>query len=494
MKRIIIATLFLCFFIGINAQNISRSQAIADIDTLLYTLTEVHPNLYDKISRSDLNDKIVNLKAGLQGLCQREESSLIEFSSAAEARLCQGSCQRAESSSHEFSSAAEARLCQDSIYAIELYGLIAPIVAQIGDAHTTMVLPYRDVMLKVGKYIPVYPTIDNNTGKIYVKASVGNLVPYDSEIVSINDVSAKEMKDRMLMFVGGEREFFRLSMIDNNIMGLFHYLFAAQEYAITYIEPGSKEKKSITLKPVEANKLNSELVLSPKIMRLMSEHGSGEPYSFRIIDDKPVAVMNFDACQDVNGMKAFADSMFTELRKRDIKHLIIDMRYNGGGNSAVGDVLLSYIAPKPFAQYGKTLIKVKPTTIALTGNRYEKPGTLLYPEDPDSRHEPLPIAQRFAGNVFLLTSHTTFSSASSFAWAFKEAGCGMIIGEETGGMSVHYGDVVSFKLPNSGLVINVSHKRFWLPGADENDIHGVLPDILCPQEHALETAIDCIDN
>lgn len=443
MKRVIIATIFLCCFIGLKAQYISKSQAIADIDTLFHTLTEVHPNLYDRISMSHLNEKITNVKAGLH----------------------------------------------DSISTIELYGHVAPIVAQIGDAHTTVALPYREVMIKAGRYVPVYPTIDSNTGRMYVKASVGNVVPYDSEIVSINGINAKDMVQKMLTFVGGEREFFRLTMIDNNIMGLFHYLFTAQEYAITYIEPDSKDEKNITLQAVEADKLDSGLVLSPKIIKLMTEHGSGAPYTFRIMDDKPVAVMNFDACQDVNGMKAFADSMFTTLRKQGIKNLVIDVRYNGGGNSNVGDMLLAYIAPKPFAQYGKTLVKVTPTTIALTGNRYEKPDTRVIPEDVSSRHQPLPEAQRFNGNVYLLTSHTTFSSASSFAWAFKEAGCGIVIGEETGGMSVHYGDVINFKLLNSGLAVNVSHKRFWLPGADENNIHGVLPDIICPQDEALNAAL-----
>lgn len=447
MKQFIIATLYLCSFIGLKAQDISRGQAVADIDTLLHTLAEVHPGLYDRLSKSDLEGRFGSIKAGLQ----------------------------------------------DTVSAIDLYGSIAPVVAQIGDAHTAMVLPYSEVMVKAGKYVPVYPTIDSNTGRMYVKASVGNVVPYDSEIVSINGVSAKEMKDRMLVFVGGEREFFRLTMIDNSIMGMFHYLFAAPEYAITYIEPDGKEEKSITLQAVEADRLNSGLVLSPKIMKLMAEHGSEAPYMFRIMDDKTVAVMNFDACQDVEGMKAFADSMFTVLREKGIKNLIIDVRYNGGGNSNVGDVLLKYIAPKPFAQYGKTLVKVTPTTIALTGNRYDKPDTHIFPEDSVSRHEPLPEAQRFDGRVFLLTSHTTFSSASSFAWAFKETGCGTVVGEETGGMSVHYGDVIGFRLPNSGLAVNVSHKRFWLPGADEDDIHGVLPDIFCPQEKALEVAIDCIE-
>lgn len=450
MKKIILAIIALCGVTAMNAQNICRSKALADIDTLTYTLSEVHPNIYSNISESSLNSQIADFKANLQ----------------------------------------------DSISVIELYKALAPIVAQIGDAHTTMVLPYREVMIKAGKYIPVFPTIDSNTGKMFVKASVGNCVPYDSEILSINGISAKEMVEKMRTFVCGEREFYRLTMIDNNIMGLFHMLFAAPEYDIKYVAPNSLTPPSGAgglsgglLSAVEADKLNSELVLSPKILKLMEEHGGDQPYTFRFMDDRKVAVMNFDACMDVKGMQVFADSMFTTLREQGIKDLIIDVRYNGGGNSNVGDVLLKYIAPKPFAQYGKTLVKVTPTTIALTGKRYEKPDTHLYPESPASRHEPLPEAQRFAGNVYLLTSHTTFSSASSFAWAFKEAGCGTVIGEETGGMSVHYGDVIGFRLPNSGLAVNVSHKRFWLPGANENDIHGVIPDIICPQDEALEKAL-----
>lgn len=322
IKNTILAFLFFGMSLASRAQSISRSQASADIDTLIHTLSEVHPNIYSKISENSLNSQIADLKANLQ----------------------------------------------DSTDAIELYKNLAPIIAHIGDAHTTMVLPYREVMIKAGKYIPVFPTIDSNTGRMYVKASVGNCVPYDSEILSINGISAKDMVDKMLTFVSGEREFFRLTMIDNNVMGLFHMLFPSPEYTIKYAGTDCNEEKTVTLQAVEADKLNAGLVLSPKIMKLMEEHGGGAPYTFRILDGNKVAVMNFDACMDINGMQVFADSMFTTLRDQGIKDLIIDVRYNGGGNSNVGDVLLKYIAPRPFAQYGKTLVRITPRTIALTGN------------------------------------------------------------------------------------------------------------------------------
>ena len=67
-------------------------------------------------------------------------------------------------------------------------------------------------------------------------------------------------------------------------------------------------------------------------------------------------------------MKVFADSMFTFLREKGIKNLIIDLRNNGGGDSQVGDVLFRYISHQPFKQMGKTLVRVTPTTQRLMNN------------------------------------------------------------------------------------------------------------------------------
>jgi len=58
---------------------------------------------------------------------------------------------------------------------------------------------------------------------------------------------------------------------------------------------------------------------------------------------------------------------------------------------------------------------------------------------------------RFNGSVYLLTSRVTFSSASSFAAAIKDFGIGILVGEETGGIFPHFGDVISFQLPSSKI-------------------------------------------
>ena len=52
------------------------------------------------------------------------------------------------------------------------------------------------------------------------------------------------------------------------------------------------------------------------------------------------------------------------------------------------------------------------------------------------------------------------------------------------------GDVVYYKMPYSGLAASISHKRFWQYGADENNIHGTIPDYIVPKEDALSKALE----
>lgn len=65
----------------------------------------------------------------------------------------------------------------------------------------------------------------------------------------------------------------------------------------------------------------------------------------------------------------------------------------------------------------------------------------------------------------------------------------MIIGEETGGMNVTFGDMMYWTMPVSGIVTTISYKRFWFMNSDENDIHGVIPHISTTAGNALNTAI-----
>jgi C-terminal processing protease CtpA/Prc len=83
----------------------------------------------------------------------------------------------------------------------------------------------------------------------------------------------------------------------------------------------------------------------------------------------------------------------------------------------------------------------------------------------------------------LLTSNYTFSSANAFVTAFKCYKIGTIIGQETGGVTIAFGEVVDFKLPNTQLEAFSACKRMYHP-CGVTKLQGVLPDITLHQQLA----------
>jgi len=448
MKKLFLSFFAICLALAeTKAQNFSKAEAEADIDSLISVLTEVHPMYIEKANAEPLVKELNAAKATLP----------------------------------------------ETLDKLELYSILAPIIAKIGDAHTTVVQPFGEAIVKAGGLAPFYPTVDTNTGRLYVKASCKNCVPVDAEILSVNGVSAQKMMEDTKRLVSGERDFFKYCMIDNNIMGYFHLLYAADEYEVTYRVAEGEKEETVKVKPVDSEYFNNNLVLGTKVLKLIQEQRN-VPYSYKIDESGKFAILYFDSCMNPEGMDEMCKEMVAELNQKGIKNLIVDVRLNGGGNSNVGDELLKYISPVDFRQYGKTIVRVTPTTHRLGGATGRNVGVHISADTDDNNKKTLPASQRFNGKVYLLTSHTTFSSASSFAWAFKKFGCGMVIGEETGGMNVHYGDVLYYRMPNSQLDMNLSHKRFWQPGADDKDIHGLIPDIIVPQDQALDKAIEVMRN
>lgn len=205
--------------------------------------------------------------------------------------------------------------------------------------------------------------------------------------------------------------------------------------------------------------------------------------------------MNFNSFYDPEAFQTFADSMFRTLKNENIPNLIIDIRKNGGGSSFIGDELFQYISPVPFLQFEKMIVRTTPTTLKLKQQLYgqlSKSDSIygITSYDVGALKELRENDLRYKGNVYLLISHFTFSSASSFSWTFKQFGMGTVSGEESGGMGVCFGDVLSFYLPNSDLCCGISHKKFYQYGATEKDNHGTLPHYNIPEEDALEWTIN----
>ncbi len=417
---------------------LSREQALFDIDALVYALTEIHPDIYSVAGHEKLH--------------------------------------------RAFNAAREA--VTDSMTTIDLYRITAPAVSLIGDGHTMLRFPFNDLLTRELRRLPLHVGVKPD-GTLTASRSYDSLIPAGARIRSINGVADSTMISAMLPYVSGERRHFKFSRINDLFNALFELFYGgADSYEVAYTTGADPEMKRVALPAATWDEIGVHM---PKA----ADVEPGQPYSYTIDSDKGVAVMDFNACRgSYNMMKSFCDSMFTDLRNRGIDRLIIDVRKNGGGDSRVGDALLSYLAPRPFTQFDKTLVKISPMTARMTGRTDGRPTVRFQALDPDNYIKPLTADEgHFGGTTVLLTSSDTFSSASSFAWAFRQAGCGKVVGEETGGMNVSFGDILGWSMPISGLYSTISWKRFWLMEADEFDIHGVIPDVAVDADAALNTAL-----
>ncbi len=115
---------------------------------------------------------------------------------------------------------------------------------------------------------------------------------------------------------------------------------------------------------------------------------------------------------EIYSFESFIDLLFSEIDNLTINKFIVDIRLNRGGSSSI-------ITPL-----------------------YEK---LL-------EHEEL------EGKIYCCIGAATFSSGELAAIYLKENLNAVLVGEPTGGKPNHYGDVASFVLPNSGLIVRYSTK------------------------------------
>ena len=418
---------------------LSPEQAKFDLDALFYTISEVHPNIYSVAGQ-------VNLLSAIN----RASESIT-----------------------------------DSITVEGLYKIAAPVVALIGDGHTNLFFPANSVFKADTKRIPVWMHTESNR-TLMVDRSLDSIMPPGTKVLKINGKTANQLIDEFLPFVSGETEYFRLSRLDD-LRPFIHMSMPADSYEIEYIAPGTSEVRTATFPALTPGEYMSR-VPSPK-----NDNNPEEPYTFRIDETENVGIMDFKRFEDQDKMEMFADSMFTTLRERGIHDLIIDIRENGGGASGVGDILLKYFTPRPFIQMEKALIRITPTTQRLMWYGDMEPGIYYFVTTEDNFHKPLSRKEGFYdGKVWLLTSNKTFSSAGSFAWAAQVFGASTLIGETAGGMNVSYGDVLGYNLPISGITCGISYKRFWMHNADENDIHGAIPEYRVSHEQAMEKTLQLI--
>lgn len=320
------------------------------------------------------------------------------------------------------------------------------ILSLLGDAHTGIGLNYPDQ--RYMKYIPSH----NDAGDD-LKGISGQTWEQLLEVYS--DRISYEVKD-----YGMERISSRVTSIEG-----LAYLGISVENGIVYnYETESGDK-------IDQYAEESDFLPYDEYMKFNQiEDNDTEESSFvyyEIDQENSVAVLTLYSCNYNSEYQNTVKDMFKEVKEKGIKNVAVDLRNNGGGNSLVANEFLRYIDVDSYKGWawdwrlGCFIFHIPQTTVQ--NDKYED---LL-----------------FQGNLYLLTSDYTFSSAMNFAEYVKDNHLGTIIGEPPGNAPDSYGDLSCFKLPNSGILIQLSTKKWYRIDNKEGLIE---PDIPCDEWEALD--------
>ncbi|RMF10124.1 MAG: hypothetical protein D6762_02235 [Candidatus Neomarinimicrobiota bacterium] len=439
--------------------SLSSAEAAEDLQELIRTLEDVHPRLY--------------FRADSVRIAARTDSLIRTF--------------------------------PDSLTALEFWVRVSPLVAALGDGHTFLSFPWeawRTYRRQGGPAFPLKVRIENGRGYLTETDPRFPELPAEAEILAVNGIPFSAIAADLVRRISGERRSFREEIAGRNFAPFLWGLY-----------PDWPRDYRITWRGTRGDSSRHTVRISGTTSPAATSSGSGPaPYSFREVPDRSVGIIDFRSMRDLSAFRSFLRSTFRTIRDDSLQALIIDIRRNGGGNSQLGDALIAYLTDQPYRQVDTMEVKASREARRFLIRRFvkwwqmpllplavfhplgralllKKAGTITTFTPAEKQPESVPYP--FRGTVYLLTSRHTFSSANMLAITFKCYHLGTIIGEETGGVTVAYGDIVSFTLSHTGLGGGVSYKRFVHPCGRE-DGHGVIPDIPVPADRALETALEQI--
>ena len=218
---------------------------------------------------------------------------------------------------------------------------------------------------------------------------------------------------------------------------------------------------------------------------IMRRHDSN--YDYQLFPDQSICYLQFNQCVNAKDypFAKFLDDMFAKMDENGIKTLVVDAQYNNGGSSQLCDALLMHLYPvdkmKHFASYLRfsDLMAAYNPRITIAKKSWEDNGhkNELYqmpaPKIPADFQQP----KLFEGQVVFVMGKRTFSSAGMLFTLARDNHIGTIIGTTSTFSPSHYGEILPYRLPNTGVLGSISCKFFARPDAASVDDECMEPDV-----------------
>lgn len=325
---------------------------------------------------------------------------------------------------------------------------IMEILAILGDSHTGVL-------------------IDEKTTKLPIQ-----LLNLDSEIIVISSSSQVAKKGDKVLQISGKNinvvinELRKYISYDNEAWFQHQINFLTLDFLLESL--GLLEQNKIIL-TVERD---GEIIEYEIDFDKIEKDKEGPPYNWEIKMQNSIKIGYFKLVDSIYNQhyESTIDQFFDSVDKNNIESILIDLRFNSGGDSRVINSFLKHLNVDSYRLYNDSSVRQH-------NGDYSK-------------------------DIYILTDSGTFSSGAMFATIMKDNGLGKIIGGPVGQNPTHFGDPLLIELPNSNIKIAISQTKFIRPATkDEKNtllidmpISKTAEELLNEEDRQLERALDSIVN
>jgi hypothetical protein len=349
----------------------------------------------------------------------------------------------------------------------EFYRIVGQLSHLFNDGHTFLIWPYQEYsQLKEQGNKPFPFVIEKNDDGVFTKHTYLNgeqVLSAGSKLVSINGRKIEKIIAHAQRFVGGETRYLREHIVADRFSQMLWSVYGYVDNFELVLDT-KDEQRSLIINPAQNWLLEQNADNKHDQNFYFKEIRKGVGYLY---------VNHFDV--DNDWFEEFVDESFEQVNSQNVHTLIIDIRDNAGGNTDSASYLASYVAREPFRMVSQVKERLNVENRGLF-NYKGNVGDILV-EQWDDYIKPQNSKNRFEGNVFILISPISYSSAIVFATTLKDNNMATLVGQPTGGFANQTGQGNLFNLPNSELRAYVATRLLLRPSGDENVV-GVQPDIV----------------
>ena len=302
---------------------------------------------------------------------------------------------------------------------IDLYFSLRELASYAKDSHTSVGLT-QELVAQLSAIPAQFSYVEGAWRVSVVERMHESLL--GGEVIAINGIAMEEVeKLASPMFSHDNQVWLRHYLSQQlNLTNLYTYLGIATsptEVVTLTVKPRSGgDEQALFLQPVSAKEYGM-LSFATWYQTHPETGATNAPYRALLLEEKNTLFVQYNVCMSYEEypLDGFIKEILALVESASFDHVMIDLRYNSGGDSRLLEPLV----------------------------------------------DGLDVLQEKQGfSIDVLIGEGTFSSALMNAMHFKKRTNARLVGEPTGGSLNHYGEIKQFSLPGSGIPVTYSTKHF----------------------------------